>query len=485
MNVKVISRYVGYALLVSALFMFLSILVSVANGNDSALAALLISFTITFTVGIFPFIFVRSASEITMKDGYMIIFLSWLLSFVFGMLPYALWGGPFTVINAWFESVSGFTATGASILDNIEALPKSLLFWRSSTHFIGGLGVVVFLLLVIPSSSQMKLRLTNLELSSLSKGEYQSGTNKTVTIFSRVYLGMLVASFLCYMLAGMGPFDAINHAMSVTATGGFSTRNLSIGAFNSVPINLVTMFFMLLSSVHFGMVYISVITRSLKPFKNEVFKFYFWTLLVVSVIVTISLKAKGIEATWGGAAMSGSFHVLSYASTTGFGIADNGVWPALPSAMLIFVGIWCGMAGSTTGGVKIDRALLLFKEINYRLKTVLHPASVNEVRVNRRVVRQEDITPHILYIALYMLLIIISLAVNLALSPDGHDAVAATFTSLSNVGPAIGDLGTGGNFGAEPVGAKLMYTIDMFLGRVEIYPILAVLMMLFGKSAKR
>ena len=168
MNFKVIARNVGYALLVSALFMFLSIIVSVLNGNDSALAALMISFSLTFTVGIFPFIFVRHSGAISLKDGYMIIVLSWLLSFIFGMLPYALWGGPFTVVNAWFESVSGFTTTGASILENVEGLPNSLLFWRSSTHFIGGLGVVVFLLLIIPSSSQMKLRLTNIELSSLS-----------------------------------------------------------------------------------------------------------------------------------------------------------------------------------------------------------------------------------------------------------------------------------------------------------------------------
>ena len=431
-----ISRNVGYALLVSALFMFLSILVSVANGNDSALAALMISFTLTFTVGVFPFIFVRKTREITLKDGYLIIVLSWLLSFIFGMLPYALWGGPFTVINAWFESVSGFTTTGSSILDNVEALPKSLLFWRSSTHFIGGLGVVVFLLLIIPDSSQMRLRLTNLELSSLSKREYRSGTNRTVYIFTYVYLGMLVASFICYLIVGMSPFDAINHAMSVTATGGFSTRNLSIGAFDSVAVDLVTMFFM------------------------------------------------GVEETWGSALLSGSFHVLSYASTSGFGISDNSVWPALPSAMLVFVGIWCGMAGSTTGGIKSDRALLLCKEVKYQLKTVLHPASVNEVRINRKVVRQEVIAPHILYIALYMMLIIISLAINLAVNPNNPNAIAATFSSLSNVGPAIGDLGTFGNFGAEPTGAKIIYTLDMFLGRVEIYPIFAVIMMIFSKNSK-
>ena len=184
MNLKVISRNVGYALLVNAFFMFISVIVSVLNGNDSALAALIISFTITFVVGVFPFIFVRKNAEITMKDGYMIIFLSWMLSFIFGMLPYALWGGPFTIINAWFESVSGYTTTGATILTSVEDLPKSLLFWRSSTHFIGGLGVVVFLLLIIPNTNNMRMRLANMELSSLSRDYYMSKMNKTIHIFT-------------------------------------------------------------------------------------------------------------------------------------------------------------------------------------------------------------------------------------------------------------------------------------------------------------
>ncbi len=272
--------------------------------------------------------------------------------------------------------------------------------------------------------------------------------------------------------------------MSVTATGGFSTKNLSIGAFDSVAIDLITMFFMLLSSIHFGMVYVAIVTRSLKPFKNDVFKFYIWTIIVTSIIVAVSLKANGIEDSWGRSMLASSFHVISYASTSGFGISDNGIWPSLPSALLVFVGIWCGMAGSTTGGIKSDRALLLCKEVHYRLKTVLHPASVSEVRINKRVIRQEDIAPHILYIALYMMLIIISLAINLAVNPGNSNAIAATFTSLSNVGPAIRDLGVFGNFGAEPTGAKLIYTFDMFLGRVEIYPVLAVLMMITGKTAK-
>lgn len=226
---EVISRNVGFALLASAFFMFLSILVSIGNGNDSALAALLISFTLTFTVGIFPFIFVRKPLTISLKDGYMIIFLSWMLSFIFGMLPYVLWGGPFRSSMLFRDSFRLYHDRG-TILTDVEVLPDSLLFWRSSTHFIGGLGVVVFLLLIIPSSSPMRLRLTNMEVSSLSREGYKSRTNKTVWIFAAVYLGLAVVSFLSYWAAGMSAFDAINHAFSVISTGGFSTKNLSIAS---------------------------------------------------------------------------------------------------------------------------------------------------------------------------------------------------------------------------------------------------------------
>ena len=323
MNWKVISRNIGYALLVSALFMLLSVVVSLLNGNDSALAALSISFLITFIVGIFPFIFVRSTPTITLKEGYVIIFLSWLLSFIFGMLPYALWGGPFTLQNAWFESVSGFTTTGATILDNVEALPKSLLFWRASTHFIGGLGVVVFLLLVIPGSNQMKIRLTNMELTSLSRGGYSARPNQTVYIFAYVYLALLVLSLAAYLLAGMPAFDAVCHAMSVSATGGFSSRNASIAAFDSRWIEGITMVFMYLSSIHFGLVYLSVVTRSLKPLNNPVVKFYTFSIVLVALIVGAGLKGNGICPTWGNAVWNGFFETLCVTSTSGFAILDK------------------------------------------------------------------------------------------------------------------------------------------------------------------
>ena len=259
MNVRSISVNVGKALLVSALFMFLSIVVSVMNGMDSAFTPLLISFVITLLVGSFPFIFVKKAAPLSMKDGFITIVVAWVLSFVFGMLPYVLWGGEFSLMNAWFESVSGYTTTGATILNDIEILPDSLLFWRSSTHYIGGLGVVVFLLLVMPDASPYRLKLTNMEMSSLSKEGYKYRSTKVIRVIVIVYVGLTLAATLSLWAAGMPLFDAVNHGFSIAATGGFSTKNLSIGYFNSDIINIVAMVFMTISAMHFGLIYLLLI----------------------------------------------------------------------------------------------------------------------------------------------------------------------------------------------------------------------------------
>lgn len=479
MNVKTISRNVGFSLLVSALFMLLSVMVSLLNGGDSAFTALLVSFLITFIVGIFPFIFVRRGSSLTLKEGYIIIVLSWLLSFVFGMLPYALWGGPFSLQNAWFESVSGFTTTGATILENVEALPPSLLFWRSSTHFIGGLGVVVFLLLVIPAASPARFRLTNLELSSLSKSGYSSTSNRTVYIFSGVYIGICIIAFLSYLLAGMSPLDAVCHAFSVCATGGFSTKNLSIAAFDSTLIEGLTMLFMFISSIHFGLIFLSIIHFSLKPLNNSVLKFYVASLVIFSVAAAVSLKANNLADTFPEALWTGAFQTISAASTTGFAIADNSNWPMSTSLIIIFMGFMCGCAGSTTGGVKADRMLVLFKAMFRHVERIIHPTTVNEVKLGQKILRDENLSPQLLYISIYCLLLAFSVLASLLLGLNPHSAFAGSITSLGNVGPAIAEIGNMGNFNSVGAGAKLLFSFDMFLGRVEIFPVFAVLAMLF------
>ena len=482
MNLKVISRNVGVALLVSALFMLLSAIVSLIDGGDSALAPLLISFTITFIVGVFPFIFTRKNANISLKDGFMIIFLSWLLSFIFGALPYALWGGPFTVINAWFESVSGFTTTGATILEDVEALPRSLIFWRASTHFIGGLGVVVFLLLIIPNTSPIRLRLTNMELSSLSRDDYRSRANKSVSIFASVFLGLGALAFVSYLLAGMNWFDAICHAFTVCSTGGFSTRNLSIASFDSTAISVLTIVFMFLGSVHFGIIFMVIVGRSLRPLRNPILRFYVAALAVISVVTSLSLKLDSADMTWEKAFLDGTFQVVSYASTSGLAIADNANWPILACFMLVLVSLVCGCAGSTSGGLKVDRAMVLFKAIRMQIHKTLYPSTIFEVRLGRRILHDEEIYPQVLYIAMYFLLIGLSSVVCILVGDPNNHAILGSVASLSNVGPALGDIGSMGNYNAEPAILKFIFSFDMFLGRVEIYPVLAVISGIFNRK---
>ena len=482
MNLKVISRNVGVALLVSALFMLLSAIVSLIDGGDSALAPLLISFTITFIVGVFPFIFTRKNANISLKDGFMIIFLSWLLSFIFGALPYALWGGPFTVINAWFESVSGCTTTGATLLEDVEALPRSLIFWRASTHFIGGLGVVVFLLLIIPNTSPIRLRLTNMELSSLSRDDYRSRANKSVSIFASVFLGLGALAFVSYLLAGMNWFDAICHAFTVCSTGGFSTRNLSIASFDSTAISVLTIVFMFLGSVHFGIIFMVIVGRSLRPLRNPILRFYVAALAVISVVTSLSLKLDSADMTWGKAFLDGTFQVVSYASTSGLAIADNANWPILACFMLVLVSLVCGCAGSTSGGLKVDRAMVLFKAIRMQIHKTLYPSTIFEVRLGRRILHDEEIYPQVLYIAMYFLLIGLSSVVCILVGDPNNHAILGSVASLSNVGPALGDIGSMGNYNAEPAILKFIFSFDMFLGRVEIYPVLAVISGIFNRK---
>ena len=482
MNLKVISRNVGVALLVSALFMLLSAIVSLIDGGDSALAPLLISFTITFIVGVFPFIFTRKNANISLKDGFMIIFLSWLLSFIFGALPYALWGGPFTVINAWFESVSGFTTTGATILEDVEALPRSLIFWRASTHFIGGLGVVVFLLLIIPNTSPIRLRLTNMELSSLSRDDYRSRANKSVSIFASVFLGLGALAFVSYLLAGMSWFDAICHAFTVCSTGGFSTRNLSIASFDSTAISVLTIVFMFLGSVHFGIIFMVIVGRSLRPLRNPILRFYVAALAVISVVTSLSLKLDSADMTWGKAFLDGTFQVVSYASTSGLAIADNANWPILACFMLVLVSLVCGCAGSTSGGLKTDRAMVLFKAIRMQIHKTLYPSTIFEVRLGRRILHDEEIYPQVLYIAMYFLLIGLSSVVCMLVGDPNNHAILGSVASLSNVGPSLGDIGSMGNYNAEPAILKFIFSFDMFLGRVEIYPVFAVISGIFNRK---
>ena len=482
MNIKAISYNVGMALLVSALFMFLSLIVSVAYGMDSGFTPMLISFIITLLVGAFPFIFVRKPAAMSLKDGFFTIVLSWLLSFIFGMLPYVLWGGEFTLMNAWFESVSGYTTTGSTILTNIEGLPKSLLFWRSSTHFIGGLGVIIFLLLILPDASPFKLKLSHLELSAITKDGYRYKSSKTVRVITSVYLGLTAVGILSLWLAGMDIFDAVNHSFSAVATGGFSTKNTSIMYYDSTAIDIVLMILMTLSAMHFGLIYAVFATRSIKPMGQSINRYYLCVILVLSVLVTISLMGRGGYESLGKAAVASSFQVISFITTTGFGQSDNAAWPVLANTLLLFAAFHCGCSGSTTGGIKADRMFIAFKAIGGEFKKRLAPSSIFRTKIGSSAVPEETVSSVFLYIVLYISTLFLSFVAVLFTGVEIGEAFSGVLASIGNVGPGIGSLGTMGNYAAQPEAAKFIYTLDMFMGRLEIFPILIVISLIFKKE---
>ena len=482
MTVKAISTNIGKALLINALFMLISILVAVFNGMDSGFTPMVISFLVTAITGIFPFIFVKDKPSTTLHSGYMTIVFSWILSFMFGMLPYVLWGGEFTLANAWFESVSGYTTTGSTILTDIEALPKSLLFWRSSTHFIGGLGVIVFLLMVLPDSSPFKLRLTNLELSSLSKEGYRYKSGKTARVMVSVYICLTIAETLCLWAAGMTLFDAVNHAFSTVATGGFSTKNASVMHFDSAAIDIIITVFMALSSLHFGVLFAVVAKRSLKPLRNPISRYYICVIAVFSIIIACSLKIQGGYQTWGKSLLDATFQTVSFISTTGFGQADNAAWPLLANAILLFASFHCGCSGSTTGGIKADRMFISLKAAYGDIQKRLHPTSLFRTKVGGRALDEDTVSSVFLYIVLYIITLFLSFVIVLICGLDIAEAFSGTVASLGNVGPGVGQLGTMGNYASLPAVVKFIFTIDMFLGRVEIFPILIVLSMIRNRK---
>lgn len=482
MTVKAISTNIGKALLINALFMLISILVAVFNGMDSGFTPMVISFLVTAITGIFPFIFVKDKPSTTLHSGYLTIVFSWILSFMFGMLPYVLWGGEFTLANAWFESVSGYTTTGSTILTDIEALPKSLLFWRSSTHFIGGLGVIVFLLMVLPDSSPFKLRLTNLELSSLSKEGYRYKSGKTARVMVSVYICLTIAETLCLWAAGMTLFDAVNHAFSTVATGGFSTKNASVMHFDSAAIDIIITVFMALSSLHFGVLFAVVAKRSLKPLRNPISRYYICIIAVFSIIIACSLKIQGGYQTWGKSLLDATFQTVSFISTTGFGQADNAAWPLLANAILLFASFHCGCSGSTTGGIKADRMFISLKAAYGDIQKRLHPTSLFRTKVGGRALDEDTVSSVFLYIVLYIITLFLSFVIVLICGLDIAEAFSGTVASLGNVGPGVGQLGTMGNYASLPAVVKFIFTIDMFLGRVEIFPILIVLSMIRNRK---
>lgn len=469
MKIDVVLRYVGEVILLNAFFMFISALVSLFNGFDTGFYPLFLSFLITTLLGSFPLIFVAADRNLSAKEGYIIVIASWVMSCFAGMLPYVIWGGEFSVVNAWFESTSGFTTTGSTILDDVEALPKSLLFWRAATHWIGGVGVVLFALVILPSIGSTKMTLSSVELSTIAKDNFRYTTKKIVKIIIYVYVGLTFLETISLKIAGMDWFDSVCHSFSTMATGGFSTKNLSIMYYHNVWIEVVIMVFMIAAGLHFGLIHSTIRGKANNMLRSEVVRYYFFSIAICGILVSANLLTSQLYDNFPDAIRYGLFQVISYNTTTGFASANDAFWPPFSMLLLIFLSIQCASAGSTTGGVKADRVLLFGKAIKARILKLQHPNAV--IRIKMSGMAQEDSTVNaaVLLIAFYILTLFISTLVVTLWDYDLLTSFTVSVASLGNVGPGFGKVSNLSNMGFFPDTLKIWLSIVMLFGRLELF----------------
>lgn len=472
---RVVIKYLGYILLFNALFLFIAALISLYQ-QESSLNALLFSATMCAALGTFPYLFIEKVEELRFHEGLAISVLGWLLTCIVGMMPYYIWGGEFTLANAFFESVSGFTTTGASILTDVEVLPMGLLFWRSATSFIGGVGIILFVLLVLPEKKGVQSSFYRAEVSDLSKMSFRTRSRHIVRIIAIVYFTLIITETILLKLLGMSFFDAVCHSFSTIATSGFSTRNQSIAAFNNVRIEMIITIFMLLSSMHFGLVYATMTGKKHNIFTSRPSRMYM--ILVAGGILLIALQLfNEAQYSLGDSFRYAAFQVVSLTSTTGLATADTSLWPLFSIVLLIYFSFQCGMVGSTAGGIKFDRIYLFFHSVSKQLKLILHPNGIYAVRMDKRTIEHELELQVMVFIILYIFTFFVTALLLTLMGVDGVTAFSASFATLGNVGPGYGDVSSFGNYAAMPDAAKYLLSANMLLGRLEIMNIFALFMM--------
>jgi len=473
MRLSAVLWYAAVTLLLNAGFLLLSGLVSVLYA-DRALFPLLYSALIAALFGFFILVFLPRSIDITPKEGLAIVVSSWLVSCMVGVLPYVLWGGEFTVTNAWFESVSGYTTTGSSILNEIEALPRGLLFWRSATHFIGGIGIIVFALAVLPALQVSGLILYNAESSEWSPRDFHHSARRSVEVLFKIYVSLTVLEASMLLVCGMDLFDAITTSFGTIATGGFSPRQASIAAYNSVAVEITVIVFMFLAGIHFGLLFLAVRGNVKGILTSSPVRYYGAALVVGCVVVAASVCGGNPENPfdWIRHAV---FQVVSIGTSTGFATADSSSWPALARLILIFLTFLCACAGSTSGGIKVDRMVVFLKAVVRRLRELHHPKAVIPIRMSGATVEENVALASVAYIALYVCIVFLSACVLAGTGVDALSAFTGSAATMGNVGPGLGSVGSTSTFAHIPTVGKWVLSFTMLLGRLEIYGVLIFL----------
>ena len=473
MNWRLITWYFGVSLLLVAALMTLSGIVACCTTGDESRTPLLFSAYLTGTVGFFPLIFVRKSQyRLSFKEGNCIVVGAWLLSCLFGMLPFLFYGREFTPINALFESVSGFTTTGASILNDIESLPRGLQLWRISTAWVGGIGIVTLFSMLAGKSD--KTTLSGAEISTVARESLAGEKNGSFANRMLItYIALTFVTLFSLKLTGMGWFDATTNAMSACSTCGFCTRNTSIAFYANPAAETVLTVAMLAAGVHFGILFLAFIKGSPRfIWKSETIKVFLSLVGIAIVIVTTDLMLRGHYSSFAQALRDASFQVASISTTTGFATQDTTLWPPLSMSVLIICSLICGCSGSTSGGIKVDRAILAAKGIYRKVKLTVEPNGIYFVRVDGRARSEEQISDAYGYIFCYLILMVVFAAVNIAFGEDFTTGVTASIACIGNVGPGFGDVGSMSNYSDFPAILKFTGMIEMLIGRLEIFPVL-------------
>ena len=476
MNWKIITWFIGISLLLVAALMTVSWLVACFTPGDESRLPLFLSALLTGTVGFYPLIFVRRRKHrLTFREGNCIVVAAWLLACLFGMLPFLFYGREFSLVNAIFESVSGFTTTGASILNDIEALPRGLQFWRISTAWVGGVGIVTLFSMMTRGAD--KSTLSGAEISNVAKDSFAVGqTDRFANRMLITYVALTLVTLFSLRLTGMGWFDAATNAMSACSTCGFCTRNVSIAYYANPAAEIILTVAMLAAGVHFGILFLVLLKgRPRYILKSETIKVFLSLVGLAIVIVTSDLMANGHYSSFGTALRDASFQVASISTTTGFATQDTTLWPPLSMATLIICSLICGCSGSTSGGIKIDRAILAAKGIHRKVGLVVSPNRIQAGRVDGQMRQDEQVDDAYGYIFCYLLIMVLFAAVNIAGGLDFTTGVTASIACIGNVGPGFGEVGSMGNYSALPAVLKFSGMVEMLVGRLEIFPVLYLL----------
>ena len=467
-------RYAGFSLIGVALLMFLSALIAFKNSMDVSFKPLVFSALATFLSGFFAIITTKPKENMGVEEGFCIVTGCWIAACSFGALPFLMYGGEFTVVNAFFESVSGFTTTGASILNDIEALPKGLQFWRIASAWIGGIGIVTLVSLVILGQHDRRSVLASAELSDLAKSYYGGRKKHFIYRMIVVYLIITSISAIALRLTKIPWFDAVTLAMSACSTCGFCSKNLSVGFYDSWGVEAILIVAMLLGAINFSLLFSTVWPdkRTRKNlFNTEVVRWFLALVLAATLIVTANLYYSGYCSSFPKALRLAAFQVCSLSTTTGFATADTNLWPSGCMGMLLLCSLVCGCSGSTSGGMKMDRLVIVIKSLKGMVNTLIGVNNVNRTKLDGQIKTEENVTSILTFMGTYILIIAIGTVI-FAISMDFKTSLTASIACIGSVGPGFGDVGSLGNYAGLLGFQKVAAMLIMLLGRVEIFPML-------------